>query len=41
MFFLLEPDNYASIHSLFEEMTCDLTVLTVLAGAPERSDLCR
>jgi len=32
MSFLLEPDNYPSVHSLFEEMTCHLAVLTVLAG---------
>jgi len=32
MAFLLEPDNYARVHSLFEEMTCHLAVLTVLAG---------
>jgi GNAT superfamily N-acetyltransferase len=32
MSFLLEPDNYASVHSLFEEMTYHLAVLTVLAG---------
>jgi len=30
--FLLEPDNYISVYSLFEEMTCHLAVLTVLAG---------
>lgn len=29
---LLEPDNYASVHSLFEEMACHLAVQTVLAG---------
>ena len=35
--FLLEPDNYARVHSLFEEMTCHLAALTVLAGiAPGR-----
>lgn len=32
MSFLLEPGNYASVHSLFEELTCHLAVLTVLAG---------
>jgi GNAT superfamily N-acetyltransferase len=32
MSFLLEPDNYARVHSLFEEMTCHLAVVTVLAG---------
>lgn len=32
MLVLLEPDNYASAHSLFEELTCHLAVLTVLAG---------
>ena len=32
MSFLLEPDNYARVRSLFEEMTCHLAVLTVLAG---------
>ena len=29
---LLEPDTYASVHSLFEDMTCHLAVVTVLAG---------
>ncbi|QBD78971.1 GNAT family N-acetyltransferase [Ktedonosporobacter rubrisoli] len=29
---LLEPDNYPSVHSLFQEMTHHLAVLTVLAG---------
>src|SRR5712692_8915546 len=32
MSFLLEPDNYPSVHSLFEEMTYHLAVQTVLAG---------
>lgn len=32
MSFLLEPSNYASVHSLFEEMTYHLAVQTVLAG---------
>lgn len=32
MSFLLEPDNYARVHSLFEDMTYHLAVLTVLAG---------
>lgn len=32
MSFLLEPDSYTSVHSLFEEMTCHLAVVTVLAG---------
>jgi RimJ/RimL family protein N-acetyltransferase len=32
MSFLLEPDSYPSVHSLFEEMTCHLAVVTVLAG---------
>lgn len=32
MFFLLEPDNYARVHSLFEEVTYHLAVVTVLAG---------
>ena len=32
MSFLLEPDTYASVHSLFEDMTCHLAVVTVLAG---------
>ncbi len=30
---LLEPDTYASVHSLFEDMTCHLAVVTVLAGS--------
>ncbi len=29
---LLEPDTYASVHSLFKNMTCHLAVVTVLAG---------
>ena len=32
MSFLLEPDNYASVHALFEGMTSHLAVQTVLAG---------
>jgi GNAT superfamily N-acetyltransferase len=32
MSFLLELDNYTSVHSLFEEMTYHLAVPTVLAG---------
>jgi len=32
MSFLLEPDNYPSVHSLFEDMTYHLAVQTVLAG---------
>lgn len=32
MSFLLEPDAYASVHSLFEVMTYHLAVVTVLAG---------
>lgn len=32
MSFLLEPDNYPSVHSLFKDMTCHLAVQTVLAG---------
>ncbi len=32
MSFLLEPGTYESVHSLFEELTCHLAVLTVLAG---------
>jgi RimJ/RimL family protein N-acetyltransferase len=32
MSFLLEPENYPSVHSLFEEMPCHLAVVTVLAG---------
>lgn len=32
MSFLLEPDNYPSVHPLFEEMTYHLAVQTVLAG---------
>lgn len=30
--FLLEPDNYARVHSIFEEWTYHLAVVTVLAG---------
>lgn len=30
---LLEPDTYASVQSLFTDMTCHLAVVTVLAGA--------
>lgn len=30
--FLLEPDSYTSVHSLFEGMTYHLAVVTVLAG---------
>lgn len=29
---LLDPDTYASVHSLFKDMTCHLAVVTVLAG---------
>lgn len=32
MSLLLEPDTYASVHSLFESMACHLAVRTVLAG---------
>ncbi len=32
MSFLLKPDNYARVHSLFEEIASHLAVLTVLAG---------
>lgn len=32
MSFLLKPDNYARVHSLFEEMDYHLAVMTVLAG---------
>lgn len=32
MSFLLEPDTYASVHSLFEKMTYHLAALTVLTG---------
>jgi RimJ/RimL family protein N-acetyltransferase len=32
MSFLLEPDNYPSVHSLFEDMAYQLAVQTVLAG---------
>lgn len=32
MSFLLEPDNYASVHALFEDMASHLAVQTVLAG---------
>ena len=33
MSLLLESDTYASVHSLFEDMTCHLAVVTVLAGS--------
>ena len=33
MSFLLEPDAYVSVHSLFEDMTYHLAVVTVLAGS--------
>lgn len=33
MSFLLKPDTYASVHSLFEDRTCHLAVVTVLTGS--------
>ena len=33
MSFLLKPDTYASVHSLFENKTCHLAVVTVLTGS--------
>lgn len=32
MSLLLEPDAYTSVHALFQDMTCHLAVVTVLAG---------